>query len=303
MTDVRQSIPHWPGEPVSIDDRRRLFVRTAAPHGGSAEPGLFLHGFASTSVDFTGFMHEVRDVVAGDAVDLPGYGFSPPPPDGDYSIGAHARSIVGLIEERGRGPVHLAGNSLGGMIAIRVAARRPELVRSLTLLAPALPDLRAYVRAGLLALPSVPYAGERLLGPLLRRVPAERRVRIRYEHDFHDLSSLTREHWAEAVAEQERHDALPHADEQFFRTLRGAVADWLRQGERSLWRDAERLTVPTLVVWGLRDKVLDPRLAVTAARRIPGARLALIPDCGHMPQVEKAAESAREFRALVTSPV
>jgi pimeloyl-ACP methyl ester carboxylesterase len=303
MTEVRQSIPHWPGELVSIDDRRRLFVRTAAPRDGSAEPGLFLHGFASTSADFTDFMHEVRDVVAGEAVDLPGYGFSPAPPDRDYSIAAHARSIVGLIEERERGPVHLAGNSLGGMIGIRVAAHRPDLVRSLTLLAPALPDRRAYVRAGLLALPSVPYAGERLLGPLLRRVPAERRVRIRYEHDFHDLTSVTPDRWADAVAELERHDALPHADEQFFRTLRGAVADWLRQGERSLWRAAERLTVPTLVVWGLQDRVLDPRLAVSAARRIPGARLALIPGCGHMPQVEKPVESAREFRAFVTTSV
>ena len=51
-------------------------------------------------------------------------------------------SVISLIEQRGNWPVHLIGNSLGGAVSTRVAARRPDLVRTLTLISPALPDLR-----------------------------------------------------------------------------------------------------------------------------------------------------------------
>ena len=71
-----------------------------------------------------------------------GFGLSPPPDDGDYSMPAHVRAVVRLIESEGRVPVHLFGNSLGGAVATVVAARRPELVRTLTLVSPALPDFR-----------------------------------------------------------------------------------------------------------------------------------------------------------------
>src|SRR5258706_15241110 len=80
--------------------------------------------------------------LAGEALDLPGFGHSPPPPDGDYSLDARVRAVIALIEERGNRPVHLIGNSLGGAVSTRIAARRPDLVRSLTLISPPLPDLR-----------------------------------------------------------------------------------------------------------------------------------------------------------------
>lgn len=292
-------IPPWPGELVKLNEGE-IFVRTAPPSpGGAAEPAVFVHGFASTAVDWTDLMAELRDVVAGDAVDLPGYGFSPPPPRGDYSLTAHARAVADLIDTCGRGPVHLFGNSLGGMISIRIAARRPDLVRTLTLIAPALPDSRAYLRAAALALPALPLVSDRISGPLLRRVPAERRVEIRYQHDFHDLARVHPDRWAEAVAEERRHDALPHANEQFFGTLRGALRTWLQRGEGSLWRDLDKITAPTLLLWGRHDQMVDPRLAVPAGRRIAGSRVALLPECGHIPQLERPQETAREFRALL----
>jgi pimeloyl-ACP methyl ester carboxylesterase len=63
--------------------------------------------------------------VDGDAVDLPGFGHSAPPDDRRYTIGAHARAVVRLLEHERRGPVHLFGNSLGGAVATRLAADRP----------------------------------------------------------------------------------------------------------------------------------------------------------------------------------
>ena len=94
----------------------------------------------------------------GEALDLPGFGDSPPPDDGDYSVTGHARAVIRYLDASGRGPVHLFGNSLGGAVSTRVAAVRPDLVRTLTLVSPALPEIRVQrtaVPTALLALPGV----------------------------------------------------------------------------------------------------------------------------------------------------
>ena len=52
-------------------------------------------------------------MLASEAIDLPGFGYSPPPPDGDYSVDAHAGAVIAMIDASGRWPVHLVGNSHG----------------------------------------------------------------------------------------------------------------------------------------------------------------------------------------------
>src|SRR5699024_10555304 len=88
-----------------------------------------------------------------------GSGRSDPPPGGRYSPLVDADLVGRTIEQLADGPVHLVGNSYGGLVATLLAARRPELFRTLTLVAPAVPDLRlttdrgADPRLGLLLVP------------------------------------------------------------------------------------------------------------------------------------------------------
>ena len=126
--------PMWPGR--SEGD---LHVGRG-PEG--REPGLFVHGLGGSATNWTDLMGLLEGAVSSEAVDLPGFGFSPPPPRGRYTVGAHARAVIGHLERSGRGPVHLFGNSLGGAVSTRVAADRPDLVRTLTLVSPALPNVR-----------------------------------------------------------------------------------------------------------------------------------------------------------------
>ncbi len=165
---MTEPIAPWPGEFVSLGpDKGDIYVRSAAPPGQPAaapsstgEPALCVHGFAGSSANWTDLMARLSEMqfplgtpqtrtgppgvapLAAEALDLPGFGQSPPPPDGRYSIRDQAATVARLIERRGRGPVHLIGNSLGGAVATRVAATRPDLVRSLILISPALPDLK-----------------------------------------------------------------------------------------------------------------------------------------------------------------
>ena len=104
-----------------------------------------IHGLGGQATNWTDLMAELVDEVEGWAPDLPGFGWSPPPPDGDYSVTADAEIVSAMLEqlyaERAE-PIHLFGNSMGGAIAVLVAAARPDLVATLTLVSPALPDLR-----------------------------------------------------------------------------------------------------------------------------------------------------------------
>lgn len=117
-----------------------------------------MHGLGGSSQNWSALMLLLEDILDGEAVDLPGFGDSPPPDDGDYSLTGHARALIRYLDAAGRGPVHLLGNSLGGAVSTRVAAVRPDLVRTLTLISPALPELRVQrsaVPTALMALPGV----------------------------------------------------------------------------------------------------------------------------------------------------
>ena len=121
-----------------------------------------VHGLGGAATNWTDVMALLRDRVEAVAPDLPGFGWSPPPPDDDYSLRAHVRAVTELIEAGGTGPVHLLGNSLGGTVSTVLAATRPDLVRTLTLVSPALPVLRPRVSNVHLPALAVPWAGQRL---------------------------------------------------------------------------------------------------------------------------------------------
>ncbi len=110
-----------------------LTVRCRPGDRAGLPPALYVHGLGGSSQNWSALMPLLSDVVDGEAVDLPGFGDSPPPDDGDYSVTGHARAVIRLLDAEERGPVHLFGNSLGGAVATRVAAVRPDLVRTLTL--------------------------------------------------------------------------------------------------------------------------------------------------------------------------
>jgi pimeloyl-ACP methyl ester carboxylesterase len=286
-------IPHWPGELVSLGDRE-VFVRTA-PAGDEAEPAVFVHGLGGSAANWTDLMGLLSDEIVGDALDLPGFGFSPPPPDRDYSIDAHTRTVVRLIEKRRRGPVHLLGNSLGGAIATRLAGTRPDLVRSLTLISPALPDLRPrYGPARILAatMPGFgPWAMRKLAG-----VSPEQRVQGTLEMCFFDPSCVHPDRLVELVADTRRRDELIYSSEAIVASSRAIVNAYMR---RSLWRYAARVSAPTLLIYGRHDRLVDPRMAGRAGRVFRRSRVIVLSEVGHVAHMERPEIVARDFRALL----
>jgi pimeloyl-ACP methyl ester carboxylesterase len=301
----------WPGSLVGLDVGE-VFVRSAASAPG-AEPALFVHGLGGSALNWTdlmGLLSEPPDgqaagarsagslPLACEALDLPGFGYSPPPADADYSVDAHAAAVVALIEHRGNWPVHLVGNSLGGAISTRVAARRPDLVRTLTLISPALPDLRPRLLPARLALVAMPGVGRWLLTKMIA-MPPEQRTEASIAELYADPSRLRPERRAEAIAEVERRDGLEYSTDALLGSARALVAEYAKPGPASLWHDAALVTAPTLLIYGSHDRLVNPAMAGRAARTFRDGRAVVLPRIGHVAMMERPDLVAAEMHEFL----
>jgi pimeloyl-ACP methyl ester carboxylesterase len=294
--------------PVGVEEGERLrsvglsgitlTVRSRPPARKGLPPALYVHGLGGSSQNWSALMALLQDVVDGEAIDLPGFGDSPPPDDGDYSVTAHARAVIRFLDASDRGPVHLLGNSLGGAVSTRVAALRPDLVRTLTLVSPALPELRVQrsaVPTGLLALPGV----AALFTRLTRDWTPEQRVRGVMALCYGDPARVTPEGFRAAVQEMERRLQLPYFWDAMARSARGIVDAYTLGGQHGLWRQAERVQAPTLLIYGGRDQLVGYRMAQRAARAFRDSRLLTLPDAGHVAMMEYPETVATAFRELL----
>ncbi|KPC66832.1 alpha/beta fold hydrolase [Streptomyces chattanoogensis] len=282
-----------------------LTVRTPVPRAGRDAPGrapaLYVHGLGGSSQNWSALMALLADRVDGEALDLPGFGQSPPPDDGNYSVSAQARAVIRYLDHldaAGRGPVHLIGNSMGGAAATRVAAVRPDLVRTLTLISPALPELRPQLTAVPTALLAVPGVA-RLFSRLTQDWTPERRTREVLALCYGDPARVTVEGFRSAAEEYARRLQLPYFWDVMERSARGLVNAYTLGGQHNLWRQAERVLAPTLLVYGGRDRLVSYRMARRAAAAFRGSRLLTLPEAGHVAMMEYPEAVARAVRELL----
>jgi pimeloyl-ACP methyl ester carboxylesterase len=299
QTSLSPVLPHWPGRLVHAAGCS-VYVRQAEPDQAGLAPALFVHGLGGSAQNWTDLMGGLRDLVDGEAVDLPGFGQSPPPAGADYSISAHAGAVIRLLELRDRGPVHLFGNSLGGSVAVRVTALRPDLVRTLTLISPALPHLRPRLHGAAIGLYAVPGFGP-LIGRFMAAQSPQARVQAMLDMVYADPGVVPDVRRAEAAEDYLRRDGLHYARQAVLFSLRGVLFAFLDRGSSSLWRQAAQVQLPTLLIYGQRDKIVDPRTARRALGTFPDARLVVLPNSGHVAMMEHPHVVERAFREFLQS--
>ncbi|MGC5028979.1 alpha/beta fold hydrolase [Micromonospora sp. DT229] len=293
--------PPWPGREVRLDGTV-TYVRDTPATGPDAEPALYVHGLGGSSQNWTDLAGLLADRLDGQAIDLPGFGRSEP--GLRYTVPFFAQRVIRWIEHSDRGPVHLFGNSLGGAISVRVAALRPDLVRTLTLVSPALPFLnfRRSLQGRMLPVLAVP-RGERLVAWRLAQMAPEVMAQQVMEACVADLSRICDQRRQEALEEIRVRYQAEHYAAAYVRTFRGLVHSFLRSylpGADSLWRLARSVQAPTLVVGGRRDRLVDVRVAPQTARAIPDSRLLMLDGVGHVAQLEVPRLVARAVVGLLT---
>ncbi|WP_406360066.1 alpha/beta fold hydrolase [Streptomyces sp. NBC_00715] len=244
---------------------------------GTGEPLLLLHGIGHHRQAWDPVIPLIaaeRDVIA---VDLPGFGASPALPDGlTHELSTVVPVLGALCEALGIERPHVAGNSLGGLLALELG--REKLVRSVTTFSPAgfwSPVERRYAFGVLLAMRQ---AARRMPLPVIERLSRSAAGRTVLTSSIYARPARRS---PEAVVAETL--ALAHAE---------AFTETLRAGTTVQFTD-DIPALPVTVAWGTRDRLLVRRQGVRAKQIIPRARLVRLPGCGHVPMNDDPALVAR----------
>ncbi len=243
---------------------------------GTGPPLVLLHGAGDNALDWQWVMRPFATTHRVYAPDLPGSPNSARPAV-DYSPAYFERFVAAFVDALDIGQATFVGNSLGGLIALRLALTEPARVTTLVLVDSA--GLGRTVNPAFISV-NVPGLGEAAM-PLWRTpLGAYQRAWGRTALLFAHPASAPRE-WVE---EQRRLALLPGYLEAHLTALRAQVDP---AGQREVLVDQlSLLKMPTLVVWGARHRVFPESQARVAAARLPEGSLAIISECGHMPHVE-----------------
>jgi pimeloyl-ACP methyl ester carboxylesterase len=248
-------------------------LRVRYVRGGHGPALVLLHGLGAsiyTWADVIPALAEDHDVVA---VDLPGFGGSDIP--ADLSVSVYPTTVLALMDRLGISRATLVGNSLGGAVAVVLAARHPERVRRLVLIDSAGFNLEPSRRPMLLRL-----LGFAPVTAAIDALPIRRRlVTAALRQVFYDRSRVTPEKIEEYLA--------PLARPGTAEAMRALLTEPARFGLPALIREVR---VPTLIIWGRNDRWIPVADADRFASAIPAARKVVLEESGHVPQEERPAE-------------
>ena len=245
--------------------------------GTTGPPLLLLHGVGDNAFDWRWVMPALASTHRVYAPDLPGSGGSARPLD-DYSPAFFTRFVAAFLDALGVDHAAVIGNSLGGLVGLRLALAEPQRVTALGLVSSG--GLGREVTYALRSL-ALPGYGKLAVAWGKRRPGAAQRALGRAALVFARPRGAPRE-WIE---EQYRLARLPGFLEAQLATVRAQVG---LKGQREVLVDRlAQLERPTIVVWGTRDRVLPYSQAKEAFSRLAEGYLELIPECGHLPQVEQ----------------
>jgi pimeloyl-ACP methyl ester carboxylesterase len=266
----RQLIFHSDHSAFADVDGVRVHYQEA---GNPADPTVVLiHGFTSSTLVWSKVF--LRLAAAGFRViapDLLGYGYSGKPRDGEYTIESQARMVVGLMERLGIERANIVGSSYGGAVAATCALDHPGRLEKLVLV-DAITNNEA-TKYFLLRLFGFPVIGE-VVSPLLIGSRTLLRRRMKRVYERHSL--ILDERRVEA-----RHRPLRTAN-----THRAIIRTVRRWNAERIEREAHEIKQPTLLVWGDKDPEVPLRNGEHLNREMPGSRLIVFRNCGHLPHEE-----------------
>lgn len=229
----------------------RLF---GARTGDGPPAVLALHGWGRTHRDFDAVLQPPgRPVLDAVALDLPGFGATPPPEEA-WGSAEYADGVAEAVDDMAS-PVVVLGHSFGGRVAVQLATRRPELVRALVL-------------TGV---------------PLVRTRPPTRPARrFRAARALHRAGLLSD---ARMEAARRRHGSADYAAAQ------GVMrAVHVRSVGETYEAQLDAIACPVHLVWGADDATVPPTVAAAAADRLRAAELTVLPGVGHFVPLAAPAE-------------
>ena len=246
--------------------------------GGRGESVLLLHGFGADKDNWNLFSRYLTKRYHVIAPDLPGFGESSKIWGDQYNIAAQVERVHGFVKEIGLKKFHLAGNSMGGLIAGVYAARYPDELFTLGLLDPAGVTEREPSQFSLEL--------EKGNNPLI----------VESVSDYDKLLDFTfvkppslpdplKSHFAEMAVQSKDFNK-----KVFIEATPGNQLEVMMREIRA----------KTLILWGDTDRVLSVSSAWVLQKGIENSRVIILKDCGHMPMIERPEETAQYYLEFIS---
>jgi pimeloyl-ACP methyl ester carboxylesterase len=265
---------------------RRVSVLTT----GEGPDVLLIHGLGAAKSSFFDCAAYLADSgYRVHALDLPGFGGSSKPATAPYSATWFADTVLGVMDTLEIASAHLAGNSMGGRVVLELGLRAPERVRSIAALCPAV----AFVKRDFHPLVRLMRPELGLLPHRLRRGLVERQLWSM----FCDPDALDPSVADIVVDEFQRIFASAGGRVAFYASARNIYLD-KPFGRTGFYPRLSELAPPALFVWGTHDRLIPPGFRRHVAEALPRAEQIVLQDCGHVPQVERAEQTAGMLRRL-----
>jgi pimeloyl-ACP methyl ester carboxylesterase len=258
---------------VHVDDHRIVYLE-----GGKGETVVLLHGFGGNKDHWTAFAKYIKGyrlIVP----DVPGFGESSQVPKDHYGIDSQVGRIARFLEVLKLDKFHMAGNSLGGALTAEYGAKHPEKVLTLALLDTA----------------GAPSGNKSEF--VIQLEKGNNLLLSGNADDYNKLISLLFVN-------------RPKVPASFGKII---FADWIAHGEfnRKIWNDSRllqytlapvlpKIEAPVLILWGDRDKLLDPGGSAFLERNLKNHRTVIMKGVGHCPMLEKPEETAKVYMSFLT---
>ncbi len=249
---------------------------------GNGEPIILLHGFGASSYSWRNVLKSLNQKNKLFLIDFKGFGLSDKPMDDKYSISDQTEIIINFIQKNNLQNLILVGHSMGGAVALRTALRcvkmKNNLLKGLILL-----DSPAYKQR-------LPAFIQILRIPILNKLilalfPAKLCAKLVLKKCFFDDKKITDE-LIKDYSGPLRLSVSYHALIKTAQKLIPSEAD-------EITKQYQEINIPTLLIWGQQDQIVPLSVGQKLKQAIPNSKLAVIPDCGHMPQEEKPKETAK----------
>jgi len=294
---MTKRLSDWPAvvdTHLEVCGRRVRVLRTDSRRRQGSEPQLLVHGLGGSSVTWVEVMEGLAEYGPVVAVDLPGFGRTPPTPDDSFTVSGYVEFLVQVADALGWDRFTVHGNSMGGLVATVLAARHPNRVERLVLVSPALPPrwptrlllpsratIDGMAPIALSSLSAAALGAVGLAGPELSERRNRAMLRLIYPDpdgvDRRVLSLMAADFADGAMDGRERRAALVSATRSIART-------WT--DPRGVWRAIGRVQAPTLLLGGTRDALVPAKTLRAVLARRPDWQGHLLDDRRHALMLE-----------------
>jgi pimeloyl-ACP methyl ester carboxylesterase len=255
---------------VAIGDHTVYYLK-----GGEGETILLVHGFGANKDNWNQLAKYLTPSYHVVAVDLPGFGESTKRQEASYTIAAQVERLDKIAEALSLKSFHVAGNSMGGNISGKYAARFPEKVLSLGLF-----------NSG--GVPKCPETSE--LSKLLEK--GENPLLVETPEDFDKMIefAFVKPPWFPGIVKKALAKEWTQSksfNEKVFREISAEVS--------SLEADLLKIQTRTLILWGDTDRLIDVSCTKVLEKGLQNSATVIMKDCGHVPMMERPEETSRHY--------